>query len=66
MYMLKKKNKGYVLLLTMIIISSIFLLVLSVVIKNRLVNTTAKTISLKHEHHLLFASAINIIKNLLS
>lgn len=66
MSLLKNKKKGYILLLTMIIVSSIFLLVISVVIKNRLVNATANTISLKHEQNILLASGISIVKSLLS
>lgn len=66
MSLLKNKKPGYILLLTMIIVSSIFLLVISVVIKNRLVNSTANTISLKHEQNILFTSAISIVKSLLS
>lgn len=66
MDLLKNKRKGYVLLLVMIITSSIFLLVISVIVKNRLANSVAKTISIKHEQNLLFASALSIIKSLLS
>ncbi len=62
----KNKYKGYVLLLTMIIISSIFLLVIKIISKNSLVNSTAKTISIKHEQNILFASAVSIVKSLLS
>jgi hypothetical protein len=66
MCLLKNKQQGYVLLLTMIIVSSIFLLVISVVVKNRLINSTAKTISLKHEQNILFMSGVSIVKALLS
>lgn len=66
MNLLKNKKNGYILLLTMIITSSIFLLVISVIVKNRLCNTVAKTISIKHEQEILFVNGISIIKSLLS
>ena len=66
MDLLKAKHKGYILLLDMIITSSIFLLVISIIIKNKLANTVSKTISIKHEQNILFTSALSIVKSLLS
>ena len=66
MDLLKAKHKGYILLLVMIITSSIFLLVISIIIKNKLANTVSKTISIKHEQNILFTSALSIVKSLLS
>jgi hypothetical protein len=66
MNVLKKKNQGYILLLVMIIVSSIFLLIMSIVVKNRLANIASSTINIKHEQALYLSSALSIVKSLLS
>lgn len=63
--MIKKKQSGYILLLTMIIISSLFLLVITIVQKTQIANLTVKTMLRKHEQHKYLANAIAILKDLL-
>lgn len=65
LHIIKDKQSGYVLLLVMLLVSSLFLLVMSVITKNRLGNSLAHTISIKHEQNLLLSSAIGIIQSLL-
>lgn len=62
----RKKYNGYILLFTMLLVSSIFLLVMSIITKNRLANSVAQTIGVKHEQNILILNALAIIQSLIN
>lgn len=65
-YFLYKKENGYILLLSMLMISLMSLLVTSILIKVYSTKNLIKTLSIKHDDHLILANAINFAQAFLN
>lgn len=63
--MIKNKRSGYVLLLTMIILSSIFLLAITIIRKTQIAQGTVTAMHSKHKQFKYLMNAITLIKDLL-